>query len=266
MLILPTFAPETILIISISLILPNGFIARHISIQNEILWSFLQLSSVNLLHICCLKLLKAIFIHIVTNHKDSYENWVLLFVVRNILEIKSTNLILFWIIHVQSFSDTLLKYKHGFVGCFPLSVFFKVLFYCFLTTEGVSTGLKPKHETQFQVVSLEVSPLHQGQVPMTTWYTLCQGLSAQHTEQSAPKSTFTASQLMSKHEEACWEFKTRSNTSQKTYEVPNALSTFINMPKMNTNSQKAKLIHLPWLKLWATRECFLFFLTSVTFK
>lgn len=146
MLILPTFALETILIISIlSLILPNGFTARHYSIQNEMLRSFLQLSSVNLLHICCLKLLKAIFIHIVTNHKDSYENWVLLFVVRNILEIKSTNLILFWIIHVQSSSDTLLKYKHGFVGCFPHSVFFKVLFYCFLTMEGVSIGLKPKH-------------------------------------------------------------------------------------------------------------------------
>lgn len=53
---------------------------------------------------------------------------------------------------------------------------------------------------------------------------------------------------------------------KKTYEVPNALSTFINMPKMNTNSQKAKLIDRPWLKLWATSECFLFFLTSVTFK
>lgn len=32
---------------------------------------------------------------------------------------------------------------------------------------------------------------------------------------------------------------------KKTYEVPNALSTFINMPKMNTNSQKAKLIDRP---------------------
>lgn len=61
------------------------------------------------------------------------------------MEMKSTNLILFWIIHVQSFSDTLLKYKHGFVGCFPLSVFFKVLFYCFLTMEGISTGLKFNH-------------------------------------------------------------------------------------------------------------------------
>lgn len=109
------------------------------------LWSFLQLSSVNLLHICCLKLLRTIFIHTVTNNEDSYENWVLLFVVRKILEIKSTNLILFWIIRVQSFSDTMLTYVHGFVGHFPLSAFFKVLFHCFLTTEGVSTGLKSKH-------------------------------------------------------------------------------------------------------------------------
>lgn len=45
---------------------------------------------------------------------------------------------------------------------------------------------------------------------------------------------------------------------KKTYELPNAVSTFKNMPKMNTNSQKAKLIHLPWLKLWATSECFFF--------
>lgn len=52
----------------------------------------------------------------------------------------------------------------------------------------------------------------------------------------------------------------------KTYEVLNAVNIFKNMLKMNTNSQKAKLIHLPWLKLRITSECFLFFLTSVTLK
>lgn len=146
MLILPTFALETILIISIlGLILPNGFIAKCYSIQNEMLRSFLQLPSVNSLHICCLKLLTTIFIRIVTNHKDSYENWVLLFAVRKILEIKSTNLILLWVIHVQPFSDTLLKYKRGFVGCFPSLLSSKYFFYCFLTMEGASTGLKFKH-------------------------------------------------------------------------------------------------------------------------
>lgn len=114
--------------------------------------------SAPLFHICLLLIFKNTFIHIITNHNNSYENSVLLIGERKLLEITSTNLILSRISHLQSFSHAMLDYKRGFVGYSPsppFLFFFKEPFVCLLVClffllllfnySRFSLGLQPKH-------------------------------------------------------------------------------------------------------------------------